>query len=410
MLGADLSYAAYFKDLIPHLRALKNGIAQLLITTPLKDDKIAVLWSHASDAARLLESRFINPTDSTGTLIKFCHRNGINFEMVTPKRINQGALKGKKVLFLFGISSISDETAKTISEFASNGGIVIADMNPGILTEKLAIRKDNNPLKELFGNILLDKLKAPEMKSLSVKTTFRDIKLSLDSKKALINPDSKLLTSQKTGKGETLLLNFCLSSASLTTSKTQLFDDFMLKLLAACDIRPSVKVTGLKDSNCMLRVRANSRFELVGYLAQKADVGKAVTFEIAKAKYIYKPGQGYIGKSNSWKTKLDSPFALYSLFDSEQSAPKISLDSPQVSKGGQVILNLSGFETGDVLYQRLADPKGKIDPTTSKVLVIDGKTKSETLNFAFNAQEGDWKLSLENIASGLKSTAEIKVK
>jgi len=84
------------------LDVLKGGVAQLLISVPLKNDGVAILWSHESDSVSLIGTQFQNPKDSIGTLMQYCYAKGVQFDFVTPSMIAKDALKTYKMLFLFG--------------------------------------------------------------------------------------------------------------------------------------------------------------------------------------------------------------------------------------------------------------------------------------------------------------------
>src|SRR5690606_5093513 len=77
------------------------------------------------------------PSDSATAFTEFCYRQGLNFDYVTTRMAEAGALDNYKVLCLFGATALSEKEVAAIEAFTKRGGVVIADVNPGILSEYL---------------------------------------------------------------------------------------------------------------------------------------------------------------------------------------------------------------------------------------------------------------------------------
>lgn len=406
VMGSDMDFADYAKRLIPEMLIMQNGMAQLLNTTPLENDGIAILWSHASDSARLLEQKFVNPRDSIGTFIRFCYQNGLNFDFLTESRL--AALNKYKVLFLFGASALSDAECAAIMEFVKNGGTVIADLNPGILDGNLTILK-NNQLCELFGNITYATSGAPELAPLKLDLEFNHKKLKLQAAKASMIAGQKPFAVKRYGKGSAVLLGFSLASVSTTCSSDASMTGFMLDMLGTLGIKSPVKVSGVNHEETIIRVRQGNGFKLVGLLADKKDVGKTVTVVLPEPAYIYAVGAGYITYGKSVSLKLDKPFKLLSCFIARQAPPEVKLSAASTVPGKPVDLDLSIFKPGTVLFIQLRDPSGNMLMLRKKVLIIDGKMKKYPLHFAFNDKLGAYTLSVTEVASGLHAEVNIKL-
>jgi hypothetical protein len=406
LLGSDMDFAHYAKNLITPMIKMQNGLAQLLNTTPLAKDGIAVLWSHASDSARFLDPKFINPRGELETFIRFCYQNGLNFDFLTESKLDK--LNDYKVLFLLGASAISDKESIAILKFVKDGGVVIADLSPGILNANLRIMK-RNQLQELFGNITYNNTKVPALAPLKLNLRFENEQLLLQAAKANTIADFKQFSVKRYGKGIAILLNFTLSSVNITCDKDASFTKFMLDLLAALKIKSQVKISGINKQNATIRVRKANGNTLVGLLADKRDVGKTAVITLPHQVYIYVPGEGYIKHGESISIKLDKPFKLISCFEKRQEAPPIELSTNSAIPGKPVYLGLGKFKAGTVLFIQLRNPIGKMLTLRKKVLIVDKKTKEYPIYFAFNDTPGNYTLLVTDIASGLKSQKQINL-
>ena len=95
----------------------KDGLAQLLIRNPLRDEGVLFYWSHPSQEASVASEAFLSPRDGLTTLIKFCYRNGRSFEFVSARTLAR--LEKAKTLFLCGATALSDVECAAIRAFAS---------------------------------------------------------------------------------------------------------------------------------------------------------------------------------------------------------------------------------------------------------------------------------------------------
>ena len=148
--GGDLAPAPYVQRMVPHLRALKRGIAQLLIRMPFRNDGFALYHSHASASAAKLVDSFRTPEATLGPLIRFCYRKGYAVRMVTPHTLEK--LGEVKVLFLSGATVLSDAEVAALKAFAARGGIVVSDVETGVMDE-FFVSREKSPLAGIVGRM-----------------------------------------------------------------------------------------------------------------------------------------------------------------------------------------------------------------------------------------------------------------
>jgi Beta-galactosidase len=408
VIGSDMDFPAYVKALMPHLNQLRDGLAQLLITTPLRNDGIAILSSHASNSAKFLDERCVNPSDSAGEFIRFCYRRGLNFDFVTARTISKGALNNKKILFLFGASALSKKECAAVRDFAVKGGTVVADINPAMMNDFLRIQQ-KNPLQALFGHLVFASAKQPKLNAVKIDTKINNIKIHFSALKALSAPGQKIMQLRNVGKGRAILLNFTLGAAASTASESTPCDAFLVSLLKTVDIKPPVKITGVPGENRVIRVRQGNGIEVVGMLADKNDLGKKARFIFNRKVWIYEPGKGLVKQGRSCQTVIKLPLKILCLFNRKQTAPNVAVDKTQIAPGGKVKLNLSSIRKGAVLLLQIKAPNGKFLSLRRRV-IVNNDNADKVVPFAYNDQPGAYSLILTDIATALKKTIKVILK
>ena len=145
--AGDFTLAPYVQKLHANHIQLKRGLASFLIQTPLRRDPFAIYYSWASVNAATLSDVFPSPQDGCAALVEFCYLHGFDSTFVTPGSLNN--LKDRKLLFLPGVCSLSDDEVRVLRDFAKRGGKLYADSEPGVLDGFLA-RRSEPPLKGLW--------------------------------------------------------------------------------------------------------------------------------------------------------------------------------------------------------------------------------------------------------------------
>jgi len=409
LTASGLGFAKYFKTLLPYLDALKGGIAQLLISTPLKNDGIAILWSHESDSASLIGTQFQNPKDSIGTFMQYCYAKGLQLDFVTPSMIEKGALKNYKLLFLFGASSVSDKTAETIKSFAENGGLVVADVNPGVMDEFCHMRQES-VLGGLFGVQGIKALANPEPKALAINKELGGKKIAFSSDRVLSSPETDVMLFNTVGKGAALLLNFGLGAAEQSASAETPFGNFLADILALGNVKPIASLEGLNKERTVFRVRSTKDFDVVGFVdSDPADLSKKATLKWAEKRHVYEVGKGYLGEFEQWDTVMDSPFKVFSLFKTKQEAPALFLSSETALPGKALTIDLAKLPPNGVMRLEILRPDGKPLWPRPEVIVNDGKKKAYEIWFAYNEAPGDYKVVVTDVSTSLKSEKTVRL-
>ena len=145
--AGDLTLAPYVQKINENHMQLKHGLASYMIRTPLRKDGFAIYYSWPSSLATTLSDEFKSPSEGGRDIIRFCYRKGLDVSFVTPTTLKK--LSDYKLLFLPGISSLSDEEVSALKDFVKRGGKIYADIEPGVLDQYLA-RREEAPLKGMW--------------------------------------------------------------------------------------------------------------------------------------------------------------------------------------------------------------------------------------------------------------------
>ena len=330
----------------------KDGLAQLLIRNPLRDEGTLLYWSHPSKEASVASAEFLAPSDGLTTLIGLCYRNGRSFEFVSSRTL--GRLKKAKTLFLCGATALSDKECAAIRAFAKRGGTVVADVEPAVLNENLA-RRERPALADLWG------------------------------KKKCVLVGGKL---------------------SLALSKEERRGDFDREMLARFPPEKKGVPVGHLDANAIVRTRKGPDFDLLTAVYPASALGAKAKVAWPGRHYLYSPCEGYVGEARD-VIKLDfakAPFVCRAVFAEKQSAPKLSVTGGRL--GGEVRFGLPKLVSGRVYSLVVRDPGGEVRGRA----VFDREEKAmRSLDVAWNDRPGRWKATLTDCATGLRSEKTFEV-
>jgi len=400
-ISVDFSYAEYFEKMLPRLKKLYDGIAQILVINKLKNDKIAIHWSHSSNSISLTGEPFLSPKNSISQFIDFSYRNGINFDFLTTNMIENGDLKNYKILFLFGSSSISDKEKLEIEKFVKNGGILIADINPGILNGYCRYL-EKSQLNNIFGVDIKGKEKFV-FKQLNLNAEIKGKNIIFNAEKVTTNPEVDIFNVNYFGNGIAILLNFDLNSA-FNTSSFKDFDKFILDILEIAGIKKEIEVKGVNEERVVIRIRENPDFKILGILTPKEDIGKKIKVKFNEKYYVYKVDHGFFNEGNNIEEKIEEPFILYSLFKEKQEKPKIEIKNKNVKRGEKIELSSSSLKAGRIYRIRIYNKEGEIYKN-----VFQFENNILEIPVAYNEKSGNYTVEITDVATGLKDEINLKI-
>lgn len=349
---SDLKIADDVAQYIGWHDRFKDGLAQLLIRNPLRNDGILLYWSHSSQEASVASEKCLSPNDGLSTLIKHCYRSGRSFEFVSARTLAR--LKDARALFLCGATALSDVECAAIRAFAKRGGTVVADVEPAVMNENLAWR-DGGALADLWGSGRCVKL---------------DRKLSL----------------------------------AYATEKTP--GSFDREIAAHLPPPADGSPVGVVSENAILRVREGRGFEIVTAMWPVSELGAKAKVSLPGHRFIYAPCEGFAGETDGF-LELDfanSPFVCRTVFAERQAAPQFDVTGCRL--GGDVTFKMPPPVSGRVFCLTVRDGAGNVRMRA----VFDREEKlPKRLCVAWNDMPGTWTATLVDCATGLKAEKTFEV-
>ena len=384
--GPDLRMLSQFTEAAEQINKIKkSGVGKLLMNSKLGKDAVRVHYSNNS-----LHAGTVNPDRTTW---KTSHDEfggvleslGIGYEFLSPEELERGVPEGTKVLILPYSQAMSEKECKSVRKFVRNGGTLLADYNPAIMTEHGKFLEKSR-LADVFG----------KFEKLHVETYGKGKAVCLDD--YLTGIDERI----RKGEGEGVQKG-------------------MLRLLRSAGVEPFALVTDGKNKPYQTTIFRHGDTSYVTLLAppiqKKAKRRSAVGAEggadtaaasggslvrkvkLPKPMFVYdilKNGK-CLGKIAEFETVLvPAEGQVFACSDRKFTAPAPVLSFDSVRKGGALEIRTENLDNTGILTVKA--PSGKI---------LDERRISagETVRFvpALNDPEGTCTVCLKDVVSGLSS-------
>ena len=139
-LAPDFSPVDSFRQTTEEIREIKSGVGKLIMGSKRLDDKIAIHYSqrsfHLDSLLRdpILEREPGRYVQELTEFINIILDLGLQFNMVATEQIEAGELieKSYKVFIMPCSRALTEKEKSAITEFVEQGGVVIADLFPGV--------------------------------------------------------------------------------------------------------------------------------------------------------------------------------------------------------------------------------------------------------------------------------------
>ena len=439
----DVPYAVRQTMIDQAILPLRQGLGDLLIRLKALSDPIAFYYSPqvalASGTSFIPEAKgpgignkeFAAADSSAAGAIDLIRDNQREFLYLTKKRVLDGDLKklGTKLLFLPMVQPLGDEDVAALRAFAESGGIVVADLRPGVLSGR-GRPVTESPVDKLFGIKRTGPGKAQEINfSGPVQVGGRSVNLELEKAKAdaEIAADGAsvgatadgvpLVLFNKVGQGGFCLLNFGFdryAAVRKDPASGSAWRDLFAALGTAAALPPPM--ADVKDKNganpiCRLNVWEKGGLKLYGML----DGAGSGSITLPQAAWLFDLRRGPLGKTDKAPIDLfaaDTPqFIAAYAFD--PGAPVVKPSAAGVKAGERVRFDLSmvgapaGDETTFSYHTRLLNPKGEwVDVIPWSAQGAAGKA-SVVWRVAENDPAGQWTLEVREVTTGRTTKATI---
>ncbi len=362
-IAPDLRLFPAVAEIVKDTQVMRDGLGTLLMRSAMQDDGIAMLFSHPSYYARLLENGpawgdYHSVHLATHALIR---ELGMQFSYVTDRMLRLGEFDKSKyrVLFLPATEAIGEKEAAVIEDFVRSGGTVIADVRPGIYDGHCK-PMDTGILDRLFG---IKRKSAGEPKVTGVTlpggVTFDsgrvDTGIELAGGTALGSAgDVPVMITNRVGKGQAILLNFSLNSLpSFKSDRTpESLADYFLKVMEGAGVSPAMKVhdsQGNRIRNLETVRWKDGQVEIVALFRQGGvDQQAGVTLQGNRHVYDLR-NRRFIGSVKTFPvTVLKNRASFYVLYPKE--VPEAELKIPSTVRRGDVVKASVSVPGGEGLH------------------------------------------------------------
>jgi hypothetical protein len=369
------------------------------------------------------------------SLQRMLQDQGVQFGFVSEAQMQQGQYGGLKLLILSSCVAIEPETAQAVRTFVEQGGIVLADLSPGMFDDH-GVPQAPGLLDDLFGikHTARFRLKTdiadwgigthdapPELPiggQWFIGQYYEDTLRVADGRaigKHYFDPDGvPAFVYKKTGKGSALLMNY------LETEYRRVPDRWQKVLarellhaagieapLNLCDARTNAPVDdGLKISRW--------RDGPAHYIGILLDKGRRVRIPLREAGHVYELARRlHFGQTDVAEVDMrDQPYGLLAVMPYRVESLQIE---PGAARRGQplsVHLVLPGVKqpVRHVVHLEVRRPDGSVHlPLTQNVVLEDGRWHG-TLPLALNDPAGTWTITAGEAVSGVTVERKLEVK
>ena len=439
ILNPDLTLSKSGKIFAKVHSQMNRGIVKALIHAQRSEQSVLLHYSYPSHCvANLLNCEYQLNATRRG-FIDSLEGRGTQYRFASGSQIEKGLLGDPqyKMLILTHSFALSDAEAAAIRRFVEAGGVVLADLRPGI-TDEHGKKRPRGLLDDLFG------VNAARAKLTLAKTSLRSrtpiagltlgknqvtttaIELGLiptTAKPAGFDPASKtpVLLVNRVGNGAAILLNCNIFTdyGKLArgrdlpglSQQVKLLDDITATALKLAGIKPIVELTA--DDGKPIPLKYFARFDAgqkVTYLGvlhrgKPSHPTRMVTLKLP-AKYNVHDILADSLTPQTDSVRFPMPGIMAKVFALVPYAVNaIETDLPATARPGQTVrfrISINASETPDdhVVRMEVSGPDDKDRWYLADNILVPAAGVQLALPFAFNDPPGKWTVRLRDITSG----------
>ncbi|NCO36848.1 MAG: hypothetical protein AUJ92_00470 [Armatimonadetes bacterium CG2_30_59_28] len=455
VMAFDMSLYPFFTANAEEMREIKDGVGRLLMNAENQHDGVAVYWSSSSVHAQTFTPNMPAIDDALNSTVRLLEDMNLRPRVVSYAQVvaDPASLDPRtvKALFLVETQAISDAEVNALRRYVENGGVLIADLRPGVRNQHGSVRA-TGALDEVFG--VTQSADKPQLGRGTVKwspaasasaqpelpETIADAGLQLAGGTVLATVGAApAIVSHSVGKGKGILLNMSWADYSRRErSADSKEEDFAFwpvnapyrqwasALLAESGVTPRVQLTPSLPRVQVARFRSGD-LEYVGilqvlprsgeiYSYNKVDLPPpaGVAIDFGRVSHLYDVRDGkYLGNTGKVTVPLQSGKArLYALLPYQLS--NVTISAPPSSSDRQICLSLtvnpkSGKAGRHVLRLRMLGPDGKERDAYRRTVIAENGKATVDWSLALNDPRGSWTVIAQDVATGVSGKATIKV-
>ncbi len=397
------------RELVDETQIVRDGLGTLLMRSEMLDGGIAMLFSHPSIYANKVEHSTTFGSYSSNHMA--WHRAvrdlGLNFRYVTDRQLRLGEFDARrtKVLILSQAEAIGPKEAAAIRKFVEGGGRVAADIRPGLYDDRCKPLKAGI-LDELFG--IRRTGRGPAKKG-NATIEMEDMTLTVEN--ALCDPgielaggeangqcgDVPLMITNSLGDGETLLLNFAMSSYPRIDLPDANEDaaELFLRLAAGAEARPTLvtRTNGRRTRNLETVRWRDGELEIVALFRHTGE-DEDVKVELAQRMHVRDLRfRRTFANVTTFPTKVLGSRPTFLVLSPRPLAKlQATLSKATVAPGERPTLRLQvpGAAGLHAVRIRATTPDGKPARWLHQVVIVGKEPQEVVLPIALNDPPGKW--------------------
>ncbi|MFO7947696.1 MAG: beta-galactosidase [Armatimonadota bacterium] len=422
------------QPVIDEMRDIRDGVGTFMLHADMPHDGVGLLYSMPSAyAGESAPRRRGQQTRAHTGFLEATQDIGLQAHYLCDDTVKEGDLNDgdERVLLLPMCRAIPDVVAEEVRTFVENGGLLIADVRPGIRDGHCKPR-EAGVLDDVFG-IAQDPSGLGGMERTDIETRINvdstrieldmvadvDFDLQLDGAEALAQMhDTPLVTINQYGDGHAILLNFNLESyGELREAGDEMPVRKLLRALyAKHDITPPFDQ---KQPGGPLRATETVRWEsgdvtLIDLFKTAGEDTTAIT-ELPEPMHVYDLRRDkYLGEVSRIEGKLRKGYAnLYALLPRRLGNILFELREDSAERGDVVdgYARFQGELAGHVpMKLRVFRPDGTEREWPRMQMLTDGRAAEFELPIPYNAETGTWTIQATDLFTNqvVETTVEVK--
>jgi len=449
---------------------LQRGIGQLLVSAKVAREPVFVLQSPASVCGSYILGQDALAANSRMTIIGLLGDLGVNYRNISYEQLSQGDLvkNGARILILPYAVAISPAGVEAIRAWVKDGGTLIADLDPALMTEHGRLY----PRPELDDVLGLDRSSATmataekdggweagpksarDQAGINVKAVQKDLKgPATPLWKAVAGQEeipivfhhpfgrgqayylaADLLRGYSAAGEDKKILKADATPEDIADSEKQMaaLQGFFGNILADAGIRPYANVllrppqngqpggkcqwvwTNVKESGATRYVLIQRDYAMASL--PREDLPVAAKFAQPGAIYDVIAGQ-FLGYGDSVDfTMMNDTSRLFAILPSRVTGLEIQPPKPAYQPGETAALDCAvtvarGSVDPRVLRVDVTRPDGAISWAYSTDLILpEGGKGAVSIPFALNDPKGDWKVKVTDVSTGTGSEVKLSLR
>ncbi len=422
------------QEILRDTQTVREGLGDLLLQSEMLDDGIGMLFSQPSAyATRVQQSPSYGGYEGEHMAWHSAIRElGMNFRYFTDRqlRLKEAGLERFKVIILASTQAIGPVEADLLREYVRGGGVLIADVRPGIYDGHVKPLQ-SGVLDDVFG-VKRVGFDAAVTADAQVKGTLGEVDVELALEGARVDAgiqaagaqslgaagETPIVLVNSFGQGKAVLLNMSMSSYPGLASETtpEAAAEAVEALFALAGVRPAVVLRngdGQRLRNVEVTRWRNGDMELVSVFRQKG-LAESAQLELRGAQRLFDIKDGRdLGHQRSYQVQITPYRARFYAASAEPIASvsvateKASVAPGEVAQVQVAFPKANGTRAG---YLRVKQPDGQPAEWLDQVVVAGAEPVTVSLPVAFNDPEGTWTVSIDELCSDRGGACRFNVK